>query len=211
MSPMNNHLYWRYATQKFDPTRKIPKKDLDELLEVLRIAPSSYGLQPWKFIVIQNETLRKELQRHAWNQPQVTDASHLIVFCALKIMDERYVKDFVTRIAQVRDVNRETLSGYERAMLDSFKNQTPAQLSHWMKLQVYLALGMFLAECAQEKIDACPMEGFEPQKFDEVLGLEKQGLESVVLCPIGYRARDDRYAKLKKVRFEKNEVVIHLR
>lgn len=205
---MDDHLHWRYATQKFDSARKIPKKDLDALLEALRVAPSSYGLQPWKFVVVQDEALRKELRRHAWDQPQVTDASHLIVFCALKTMDDRYVKGFVTRIAQVREINRETLSRYEQMMLNSFKNQTPAQLSHWMKLQVYLALGMFLAECAQRKIDACPMEGFESRKFDEVLSLVRQGLESVVLCPIGYRARDDHYAKLKKVRFEKNEVVI---
>lgn len=158
-----------------------------------------------------DQALRQELRRHAWNQPQVTDASHLIIFCARKTIDERYVNDFVTRIAKIREVNRESLSSYERIMLESLRSWTPSQLSHWMRLQVYLALGMFLAECARYKIDACPMEGFESKKFDEVLGLAQQRLESVVLCPIGYRAQDDRYAKLKKVRFDKNEVIIHLR
>ncbi len=161
--------------------------------------------------MVVDQALRQELRRYAWNQPQVTDASHLIIFCAFKTIDECYVKNFVTRIAKIREVNRESLSDYEGIMLGSLKNWTSAQLSHWMHLQVYLALGMFLAECARYKIDACPMEGFESKKFDEVLDLAQQRLESVVICPIGYRAQDDRYAKLKKVRFDKNEVIIHLR
>ena len=205
---MNDHLNWRYATKKFDPLKKIPKQEFSEILEVPRFSPSSYGLQPWKFIVVQDETLRKELRKHAWDQSQVTDASHLIVFCALKTMDENYIKNFVKRIALVRGASMESLAGYEQMMIGSFKGKKSEETSNWMKRQVYLALGMFLAECAQRKIDACPMEGFDPKKFDEVLGLEKQGLESVVLCLIGYRAKDDRYADLKKVRFKKNEIFI---
>ena len=205
---MNEHLSWRYATKKFDPSKKVPQSEVAALLEVLRFSPSSFGLQPWKFIVIEDPALRKELKAHAWNQDQVTDASHVIVFCALKTMDENYIKNFVTRIAQVRGIARESLSGYEQMMIGTFKNQKPEQTAQWMRHQIYLALGMFLSECAHQKIDACPMEGFDPKKFDEVLGLAKQGLESVVLCPIGYRAKDDHYADMKKVRFEKNEVFI---
>ena len=205
---MSEHLNWRYATQKFDPARKIPEVEFRELLESLRLAPSSYGLQPWKFIVARDEDLRKALRKHAWNQPQVTDASHLLVLCALKGIDPDYVKDFTARIAKSREVAPESLSQYEQAMLNSLTAMPAQALSDWMKRQVYLALGMLLAQCAYKKIDSCPMEGFDAKKFDEILDLAKLNLESVVLCPIGYRAKDDQYAGLKKVRFRKNEVFI---
>jgi nitroreductase len=205
---MSDHLQWRYATKKFDPSKRISKKDISDILEALRFAPSSFGLQPWKFLIVKNEALRKELRPHAWNQSQITDASHLIVLCTLKILDENYVRDFLKRIAQVRGVTLESLSTYGQMILKFIKNTTSESLSHWMTLQVYLALGMFLAECARKKIDACPMEGFDPKKFDEILDLEKQGLHSVVLCPIGYRSDDDQYAEMKKVRFERDEIFI---
>ncbi len=205
---MNDYLNWRYATKKFDPTQKITKQELDHLLEALRLSPSSFGLQPWKFVVIQDETLRKEVRKYAWNQPQVTDASHLIVLCSLKIMDENYIKNFVIYIARTRAVTPESLSGYEQMMVATLKNKSLDEISNWMKRQVYLALGMLLCVCAQKGIDSCPMEGFEPKKVDGVLGLDKQGVESVVLCPVGYRAEDDHYAHLKKVRFNKSEILI---
>ncbi len=205
---MNNDLNWRYATKKFDSSKKISKQELDELLEVLRLSPSSCGLQPWKFVVVHDPVLRKELKPHAHNQPQITDADTLIVFCALKNIDEKYVKRFIDSIVQVRAVPKESLAGYEQMMLDLIKGKGPEEIVQWMKQQVYIALGFFLAECSHRKIDACPMEGFDPKKFDEILELPKAGLESVVLCTIGYRASDDHYAALKKVRFDKNEVFI---
>jgi nitroreductase len=205
---MNDYLNWRYATKKFDPTKKVSKEDLAELLEALRLAPSSYGLQPWRFVVVQDENLRKEIRKHAWNQPQITEASSLIVLCSLKIMDESHIKNYVVKMAQVQKVSVESLAGYEQLMTGAFKGKSADDVSHWMKRQVYLALGMFLSACAQKKIDACPMEGFDPKRVDEVLGLDKLGLESVVLCPVGYRANDDRHANLNKVRFDKNEVII---
>lgn len=205
---MDQHLNWRYATKKFDPARKISIEHFSYLLEVLRLSPSSFGLQPWKFIIVKEPVLRKELRLHAWNQPQVTDADTLIVFCALKTMDEKYVKNFVDRMVQVRGVSRESLLGYEQMMMGSIKGRNPESIFQWMKNQVYIALGFFLNECAHLKIDACPMEGFDAKKFDEILGLTQQGLESVVLCAVGYRAPGDHYADLKKVRFDKNEVFI---
>jgi nitroreductase len=205
---MNDHLNWRYATKKFDTTKKISKQDLAELLEVLRLSPSSYGLQPWKFIVVHNPELRKKLRSHAWDQAQITDADTLIVFCARQTMDENYVKNFVGSIAKTRGVAKESLSGYEQMMLGALKSKSPEGVFQWMKNQVYIALGFLLSECAQHKIDACPMEGFDHKKFDEILGLSQEGLESVVLCAVGYRAADDHYADLKKVRFDKNEVFI---
>ena len=205
---MNDHLHWRYATKKFDPTKKVSKADFEELLEVLRLSPSSYGLQPWKFIVVKDENLRKEIRKHSWNQPQITDASHLIILCSLKKMDEVYIKNYVLQIAQARGVSSESLAGDERMMGGAFKGKTSQDVSYWMKRQVYLALGMLLSACAQKKIDSCPMEGFNSQEVDEVLGLDKENLESVVMCPVGYRAQDDKSAALNKVRFKKSEVII---
>ena len=205
---MPNDLNWRYATKKFDVSKKISKQDFAELLEVLRFSPSSFGLQPWKFVVVHDPELRKRLRQHAWDQPQITDADTLIVFCALKSMDESYVKRFVESMARVRGVSKESLAGYEGMMIGALKSKSKEQVSEWMKNQVYLALGFFLGECAQRRIDACPMEGFDARKFDEILELPQQGLQSVVLCPVGYRASDDQYAHLKKVRFEQEEIFI---
>jgi len=201
---MNQHLNWRYATKKFDPSKKISKQEFAHLQEVLRFSPSSFGLQPWKFVIVQDPALRKELRAHAWDQPQVTDADALIVFCVLKTMDENYVKNYVARIAQVRDVTKESLSSYEKMMVSMLEGKHPEMISHWMKHQVYIALGVFLNECAHLKIDACPMEGFEKKEFDRILKLHKEGLEPVVLCAVGYRALDDHHAGLKKVRFDKD-------
>ncbi|MDE1920203.1 MAG: NAD(P)H-dependent oxidoreductase [Candidatus Omnitrophica bacterium] len=204
-----NDLSWRYATKKFDPTRKIPRQDFAHLLEVLRFSPSSFGLQPWKFVIVQDAALRKKLRPHAWGQSQITDADTLIVFCALKTMDEGHVRNYVDLIATTRGVARESLLDYEKMLVGTLAGKSAESVSHWMKNQVYIALGVFLAECARRKIDACPMEGFDPQKFDEILELPQQGLESVVLCTVGYRAIDDHYAALKKVRFDLDKLIIN--
>ncbi len=205
---MSDYLNWRYATQKFDPAKKIPEAQFRELLESLRLAPSSYGLQPWKFIVVRDKILREKLRKHAWDQPQITDASHLIVLCALKTINPAYVKKFTTRIAKARGVTPESFSKYEQGMFNSLKAMSRQTLSSWMKQQVYLALGMLLSQCAYQHIDSCPMEGFDAKKFDKILNLAKLNLESVVLCPVGYRAKDDRDAAFPKVRFTKSEVFI---
>ncbi|MEI7999206.1 MAG: NAD(P)H-dependent oxidoreductase [Candidatus Omnitrophota bacterium] len=207
---MNNYLNWRYATKKFDKAKKVSQQELTELLEALRLSPSSFGLQPWKFIVVKNEKLRQEIRKHSWDQPQVTDASDLVVLCSLKGIDENYIKDYVHRIAQIRDVAPESLAGYEQMMVGTIKGKTSLEISNWTKRQVYLALGMLLSACAQKGIDACPMEGFNSQKIDEILGLAQHGIESVVLCPVGYRAADDDNAGLKKVRFNKEEIFIEM-
>lgn len=203
-----DHLQWRYAVKKFDPARKISPSQLEEILEILRLSPSSFGLQPWKFIVIEDLKLRKKIQPLAWNQTQVADCSHLIVLCALKHMDAAYVKQFIRLTAKTRGVEESSLAGYEKVILGFIQKLSPEAQQNWMKNQVYLALGMLLSECAQRKIDTCPMEGFEPEKVDALLGLDAQNLNAVVMCPIGYRASDDKQADLKKVRFERDAVTL---
>lgn len=203
-----DHLNWRYATKKFDSEKKISGAVIEELIEILRLAPSSFGLQPWKFLVIENRELRQKIQPLAWNQRQVTECSHLIIFCSLASMAPEHVKNYLASIAQVRTVPLESLSGYEQMMTGFLKKITPHEQQAWMKNQIYLALGILLSECAHRKIDTCPMEGFEPEKVDALLDLGAQNLKSVVLCPIGYRSADDEHAQLKKVRFNRNDIVI---
>ncbi len=205
---MNPSLQWRYATKKFDAKKEISKETLSELLEVLRLSPSSFGLQPWKFVVVKDAALRQELRKNAWNQPQITDASHVIVLCAKTSMDAVYIKEFVSRSAKSNGIAVEALKDYQDMMLGFVKNQTPEQTAAWMSRQVYIALGLLLGECARRQIDACPMEGFDGQKFDEILKLKDQGFHATVLCAVGYRAADDTYASHAKVRFDESEVVV---
>lgn len=206
----SEHLHWRYATKKFDPSKVIPQPVLESLLESLRLSPSSFGLQPWKFLIIRDLELRKKIQPLAWNQPQITESSHVIALCKLKDMDEMYVKKFIKQTAEKRGVSTDSLAGYEQMMLGFLKNLSPGAKTDWMGRQIYLALGMLLAECAFRRIDACPMEGFDSKKFDALLGLEQQGLESIVLCPVGHRAADDKSAGLEKIRFSSSEIFTHL-
>jgi nitroreductase len=206
MTAQNSTLTWRYATKLFDTKKKISESNLSDLKAALLFSPSSYGLQPWKFILITDSELRKKLREAAWNQPQVTDASHLIVLCVKTDVDEHHIKKYIDAIAQTRSVAKESLQEFESHILDSLKKKTATERIEWSRRQVYIALGFLLHAAAEKKIDACPMEGFDKEKFDEILGLQKEHLASVLLCPVGYRSSDDKYAHLKKVRFEEKDV-----
>jgi nitroreductase len=207
MSSVIQDLQWRYATKKFDPAKKISDADLHELLESLRLAPSSFGLQPWKFLVITDPKVRSELLGHSWNQTQVTEASHLIVLCAHTNVDEAYVKRYVESVAHIRGVPKDALKGYEDMMV-GFVNRLPKDAKvEWAKKQVYIALGMLMTACAHKRIDSCPMEGFDAVAYDKILDLHKQNLTATVLLPVGYRAHDDKTATFKKVRFENKDMI----
>lgn len=210
MSQIIDALNWRVATKKFDAAKKIPQADLDELLESLRLAPSSYGLQPWAFYVVENPELREKMKEASYGQGQVTDASHLVVLCARTKMDETDVARYIEEIAKVRGVKVEDLKSYHDMMAGSIARHTPEALTVWNQKQVYIALGTLLTAAAAKQIDACPMEGFAPDRVDEILGLTEKGLTATVLCPLGYRAADDDYAKQKKVRFGKDEVIVRI-
>lgn len=201
-----NDLEWRYATKKFDLDKKITDSDLDGLLESLRLSPSSFGLQPWKFIVVSNKELRAELKTHAWNQSQITDASHLIVLCAKKDIHEKDIDEYINEISIVRGISLADLAGFKEVLIGYRKNATNEFISNWTKRQVYIAFGFLMATAARKNIDSCPMEGFDNEKFDKLLGLNNSGYCSVAVCALGYRAGDDSYADLKKVRFGKERV-----
>lgn len=200
-------LRWRYATKKFDATRKIAPDLWGQIEEAVRLSPSSYGLQPWKFVVVTDHAVRARLHPVAWNQPQILDASHLVVFCVKKNMGPADADRLVERTSDVRGVPLDALKGYRDMMAASLSNKPAAEIDAWMSRQVYLALGVFLTTAAMLGVDACPMEGFQPDKFDEILGLPAQGYGSVVLGAAGYRSPDDRAALAAKVRYPAEDVV----
>jgi len=201
-------LNWRYATRQFDPHRKIGARHWAALEEALVLTPSSFGLQPWKFIVVTESATREKLVGASSGQRKVADASHLVVFTIKKNLGEQDIETHISRIAEVRGVSTESLSGLRGTLMESIiQGMDEAARNNWAARQVYIALGNFLTSAALLGIDACPMEGIEPAKYDEILGLEKQGLSTVVVAAAGYRAATDKYASLKKVRFPKDEVV----
>ncbi len=204
-------LEWRYATKKFDATRKIPAADWDALERALVLAPSSYGLQPWKFVVVADPAVRGKLVAASWNQRQVVDASQVVVFAIKKDLDAAKVDEFVKRVAHVRGVPAESLDGYRKMMADFVSRPRERfDVNQWAALQIYIAIGQFMAAAAMMGIDTCPMEGIVPAQYDEILGLPATGLATCVVCCAGYRAADDRYAAAKKVRFEREDVIVRV-
>lgn len=200
-------LKWRYATKIFDKTRIIPDTTMNALIESMRLSPSSLGLQPWKFLIIDNEDVRKNIRAVGHDQPQLTDASHLVVFCRREDVNEKYVNAHVAEMANVREIPVESLDGYKKMVLSFLASLSPIMYEVWTSKQVYIALGFLLSTAASLSIDACPMEGFNAKKVDEILRLKEKNLSATVMCPLGYRSSDDKYSSLKKVRFPLDKVV----
>jgi nitroreductase len=193
-------LNWRYATKKFDSSKKINPKDLETIKEVLRLTPSSYGLQPWKFLLIENQALRQQLREKSWGQSQVTDASHLIVFCSYLDLSDEHIDSHIANTSVTRNQDIENLAGYGNFVKKTLSNLSPADINTWSSKQLYIALGQLMLACAEMKIDATPMEGFEPAGYDEILGLKAKNLHATLVCPIGYRHLEDVSQFHKKVR-----------
>lgn len=180
-SQLLDNLSWRYATKQFDASRKIPAELWKTLEQAALLAPSSYGLQPWGFVVVTNPSVREKLRGASWNQPQITDASHLVVFCARADLTRVDVDRYVDKITEVRGVTRDAIAGYRDMMLGTVEAPGANHL-HWNQRQVYIALGFFLSAAAMLGIDACPMEGFDAAKYNEILGLAAQGLSATVVA-----------------------------
>ncbi|HRI14427.1 MAG TPA: NAD(P)H-dependent oxidoreductase [Verrucomicrobiota bacterium] len=204
-------LHWRYATKRFDPTRKLPAETWEALEQALILSPSSFGLQPWKFVVVTDPKMKADLVPASWGQAQPADCSHFVVFTVRKDLDAAHVDRFLNRTAMVHGSKPESLAGYRKVILGSLeKARAHGYLDQWQTHQVYIALGQFMACAALLGIDTCPMEGIEPARYDELLGLNGSGFATVVACAVGYRADNDKYAVVKKVRFEAAEVVRHI-
>ena len=204
-------LNWRYATKKFNPERKISAEDWQALEQSLVLSPSSFGQQPWKFYVIRNPELRKQLQQHAWDQSQVVDASHLVVLAIKKNVNNDDVDRYLERVMEVRQMPKDKLAGMEQAIKGFLQDPPfPMDVDAWSTRQVYLALGFLIYSAALLNIDACPMEGFKLDKFDEVLGLSGKGYASKVICALGYRSSEDKLAEMAKVRYKTEAIVEYI-
>ena len=200
-------LKWRHASKKMSG-QKVPAEKIDNILEAIRLAPSSMGLQPYTILVIKNEELRQQILPVAFNQSQIIDSSHLLVFAAWDNVTETHVGDFVQHIAATRDTPLESLGGY-RDMLMRYTQRSAEENFQWSARQAYIALGIAIVAAAEERVDATPMEGFENDKLDELLNLRMQGLRSVALLPLGYRDVDsDWLASLPKVRRPRERLFI---
>jgi nitroreductase len=216
MTKMNStdliqQLNWRYAVKKFDSQRKISEADWKTLEESLILTPSSYGLQPWKFYIIKNPEVKQTLTPFTWKQTQVNDCSHYVVFTVLKKISEEHISKFIERTVQVRGGEIAGLEGYKKMMIGDVVQGARSQWAfEWAARQAYIALGNFMTAAAVLGIDTCPIEGFQPEKYDEVLNLKEHGLMSVVCCAAGYRSPDDKYSQALKVRFSNKDMVTHI-
>jgi nitroreductase len=200
-------LRWRYATKQFDASRKIPADAWDALEESLVLTPSSFGLQPWKFLVVRDPATRMRLQTESWNQPQVTEASHFVVLAARTDLTENDIDTWITRMAEAQDKRAEDLAPLQ-GMIAGFAKAMSCEERHaWNARQVYIALGQLMTSAAVLGIDACPMEGISAAGYDSILGLEGSGYATAVACALGYRSADDKYASTPKARFEKAQVI----
>lgn len=204
------NLKWRYAVKKFDETKIVDSSKVNLLKEAFNLTATSYGLQPIKLLVIQNKELQSQLVEHSWNQKQVAQASHVLVFCVDTALTGSDVENYFARVKEIRNTPDEVITPFKNFLVSKIESQSSEELYAWAKNQAYLAMGNLLTVCAQERIDSCPMEGFVPEKYDEVLNLADKNLASVLVLPIGFRAEDDFMKDQKKVRKNLEETVLEI-
>ncbi len=210
---MNNileHRTWRYATKKFDPSKKVSDQDLETLLEATRLSASSYGLQPYHIFVISDQETNEKLKPASWGQSQITDASHLIVFANFTDFGEELVDGFLNNVGETRNIPLESLKGYSDLMKSKLMDLPAESKSAWTAKQAYIAFSNMMQAAAELKIDTCPMEGFESDKYNEILGLTEKKLNAAVILPIGYRSDEDQTQHLPKVRKPKEALFTHI-
>lgn len=220
MNTIIDALNRRYATKKFDTNKKLSQNDLDILFEALRLSPSAFGLQPWRFIHVKNSEIRQQLQVASRGQTQITEASDLIIIATKLEMKESDIEEYLEDLKETRmkwiDISSisqneiEALAGYKKMMIDTVSSSTPEQLKWWNQKQSYISAWILMTVCASMWIDSCPMEGFDPSKYNEILWLDKLWLTATVAIPVGYRSSEDKYADLAKVRFPKEKLVIEI-
>ena len=204
------NLEWRYATKKFDATKLLSNAQINILKEAFNLTATSYGLQPVKMVVIQNKEIQQQLVTHSWNQKQLVQASHVLVLCIPKKYTKEDVENYFSLVKNIRNTPDKILNPFKEMLTTSIITKTQEELRTWNKNQAYIALGNLMTIAANEQIDSCPMEGFIPEKYDEVLNLNKHNLTSVLVLPVGFRAEDDFMKDLKKVRRKTSEVVIEI-
>lgn len=208
---MNEALNWRYAVKKFDSTAILSEKEIHQIIESIRLSPSSLGLQPYKVIVVENQELREKLIPVSWDQDKVAKSSHLLVLACYNKLDENFIDARINLLKRVQGLSDERATSYKERIMTFIKGMSPESQAEWIKKQAYIALGIALASLAQMKIDSCPMEGFTPSEYDRILGLEKSGLTTTLVLPIGRRAANDYNASLPKARNSLDEFAVFLK
>lgn len=212
MSDLLNKLQWRYATKKMDPARKVPQEKVDRILEAIRLTASSSGLQPYEVIVVSNPELRAQIQPHAWNQAQITEASHLLVFAAWDNYTAERINMMFDLVNEARGFRSEGWENYRQQLLATYVPRDAETNYQHAARQAYIGLGTALIAAAEEEVDSTPMEGFDPGKVDEILKLRERGLRSVLILPLGYRvAEADWLVNLKKVRRSSEHFISEIR
>lgn len=204
-----NSLNWRYAVKKFDSEKKIDSTSWSALENALLLTPSSYGLQPWKFHIITNSELKQQLLEHSWKQKQIVDCSHLVVFTSKTSIDEQYLQRYINSITSIRKVELQSLDGFKKVMMsDLIAGPRAKWIDEWATRQTYIALGNFMTAAALIGVDTCALEGIIPTEYDKILKLEGSSYKTVVACAAGYRATDDKYQNVAKVRFSTEEIIV---
>nr|WP_319401140.1 NAD(P)H-dependent oxidoreductase [uncultured Carboxylicivirga sp.] len=201
-------LNWRYATKQFDNSKKLSTEQLELILVATNLSASSYGLQPYQIILVENPEIREKLKAAAWGQPQLTDASQIIIFTAKTNLSNTDIDAFIELVSNVREIPTASLADYSNMMKGAIEKLSDQQRIDWAGKQTYIALGQLLTTCAINQIDACPMEGFDHEQFDEILGLKEKNLTSMVMAAVGFRSEDDKYQHLAKVRKPIDQMVI---
>lgn len=203
-------LNWRYATKRFDPDRILPQAKIEKLKSAFNLTATSYGLQPLRLVVVHDKELQEELKGFAFNQKQISTASHVLVICIEKEVGKEHIDNYFQSVKNIRNTPEDILKPHRNFLVDDFEKKPLEEVRTWATHQAYLVLGALLTACAVEGIDSCPMEGFLPEKFDQLLQLKKENLSSVLVLPVGYRATDDIFAEFKKVRRPLEEMVIEV-
>lgn len=203
------NLKWRYATKNFDPNAPLDDRKLQLLVEAFNLTATSYGLQPCRLVVVQNKILQEKMLPLTYGQRQVFQAPVVLVLCTVAV-DDAYVRKYFDLVEKIRSTSREILEPFQKQLEQKFTAMQREEVDSWAKNQAYISLGNLMTVCAQERIDSCPMEGFIPEKVDELLDLNAKGLKSVLLMPVGHRATDDMFASLEKVRLPLQDSVIFM-
>lgn len=208
--PLLDTLHWRYATKTFDNTKQVSEQQIERIIEAMRLAPSSFGIQPWRFYVIKDNDLRQKIQEAAWNQSQITEASALLIIAYATALDDADIERYIQHIHTVRNVPIDTLDGYKQMMLTTLHAYTKEERTQWCAKQAYIAAGFGMMACAIDHIDCCPMEGFDSSIVSNLIGSTTHGYAAGLLLPIGYRSPNDTYASAKKVRYDASDVVQYI-
>ena len=203
-------LEWRYAVKKFDTEKKISQNKIEILEKAFSLTATSYGLQPIKMLVIENKDVQEQLLEPCFNQQQISTASHVLVLCIEDDIDEQFILNYFERVKDLRNTPDEILNPFKDFLIKDFEKSSKEKIETWAKNQLYLTMGNLLTVCAIEKIDACPMEGFDAKTYDEILGLTEKGLSASVIATIGYRSEEDDTQHYAKVRKSKENLFINI-